>query len=156
MKRNLPALFLWFWLLAIPAHANFRIELRNKGYFKTADFKRIPEFFTGREYSGSKVYCRSDPLSREGFYFIVKVSASRDELSNNAHWKLDWISPKNLESQSIDIPIDNPDIFGKEVFIGLTGEDWTDSSVRPLAWRLSLLNSEKGIIAESQSFLWSK
>ena len=136
--------------------AKVKLSVRNKTYLSVRDFKRIPEFFTGKEFEGWKVYCRSNPNEREGFYFIVKVSGSSDELSKNAHWKIDWISPKNPESQSIEIPIDNPDIFGKEVFIGLTGEDWTDSSVQPLAWRLRLLNSENGIIAESQSFLWSK
>ena len=87
---------------------------------------------------------------------MVKVNGSSTDLSQDAYWKLDLITSINPAARSIKIPIDNPKIFGKEVFIGLTGNDWPDPSAQLLAWRLSLLGTDESIIAKKQSFLWSK
>ena len=47
-------------------------------------------------------------------------------------------------------------VFGKEVFVGLTGDHWTDRSLKPLAWRLRLIDDQGITLGSSQSFLWSK
>ncbi|MEK9772764.1 MAG: hypothetical protein VW576_04300 [Opitutae bacterium] len=154
---KIPAV-LWFVFLslAIQLWSNVELEVRNKSYFSVRDFKRIPEFFRGEEYEGWKVYCRSRPNEREGFYFVVKVDGSLKKLPQGVHWALDWIVAPDPMAQSIKIPIDNKEILGKEVFIGLTGQDWPDPSAKPLAWRLCLVGGEGDTIAKSQSFLWSK
>lgn len=156
MKKLPPIILLLIFGLTPYLSGTVKLTVRNKAYLTVGDFKRIPEFFTGKEYEGSNVYCRSDTKEREGFYFVVKVSGSVVKISPTAHWKLDWFSPLNPEAQTKKIPINNPDFFGKEVFIGLTGQDWPDHAVQPLAWRICLMNNTKEIIAESQSFLWSK
>lgn len=143
-----------FFSFAHPLWAKIELEVRNKSYFSTRDFKRIPEFFSGQEYEGWKVYCRSDRNHRDGFYFVVKVNGSDQGLSENAYWVLDWITSLDPVAQTVKIPIENPKIFGKEVFIGLTGDDWPDKSVQPLAWRLRLMDGKDALIAKSQSFLW--
>ena len=154
---KIPAFLVFFFLgLSSWLFAEVGLEVRNASYFSARDFKRIPEFFTGQEYEGSKVYCRSNQSERQGFYFVVKVNGSSTDLSLDAYWKLDLITSINPAAQSIKIPINNPKIFGKEIFIGLTGNDWPDPSAQVLAWRLSLLCTEGSIIAKKQSFLWSK
>ena len=50
-----------YLLLASPCVGELKLEVRNREFFTVKDFKRIPEFFTGREFSGWKVYCRSNP-----------------------------------------------------------------------------------------------
>ena len=152
-----PALLGFFFLVFSSClFAEVGLEVRNKSYFSDRDFKRIPEFFTGQEYAGWKIYCRSTQGERQGFYFVVKVTGSSNDISQNVLWKVDFVTSVNPAPQTIKIPIDNPKIFGKEVFIGLTGNDWPDQSVQLLAWRLCLLNTEGSIIAKKQSFLWSK
>lgn len=149
---------LWFVFIILTTHLFSKVELevRNKSYFFVPDFKRIPEFFSGQEFQGSKVYCRSRPNEREGFYFVVKVNGSVKNLPHGVYWILDWVTPLDPMAQSIKIPIDNAGISGKEVFIGLTGGDWPGPSVKPLAWRLCLVGEEGTTIAKMQSFLWSK
>ena len=154
---HIPILFLSLWIICasnLPAQVN--ISLRNKAYFTVRDFKRIPEFFTGKEFSGWKVYCRTNPADREGFYFVVKVTGDVPQSSADCHWLLEWITPLDPTAQQKKVSLPAQNILGKEVFIGLTGSDWPDPSVQPIAWSLSLVDSKEGILGKSQSFLWSK
>ena len=155
--KNVPALFIMgFFTFTTLLPAKVEMEIRKKAYFSARDFKRIPEFFSGQEFEGWKVYCRSDQKSREGFYFVVKLDGPSQKLSTDAHWILEWVSSLDPVAKSIEIPIENSKIFGKEVFIGLTGDDWSDKSAQPLAWCLSLMDGQEKVIVKKQSFLWSK
>jgi hypothetical protein len=154
---NIPIVFLSLCIFfSSSLSAQVKISLRNKAYFTVPDFKRIPEFFTGREFSGWKVYCRTNPADREGFYFVVKVTGGVPPLSAGCHWLLEWITPLDPTAQQKKVLLSEQKISGKEVFIGLTGSDWPDPSVQPIAWSLSLVDSEERILGQSQSFLWSK
>ena len=133
------------------------LEIRNRTFITTEEFSRIPELFTGVEYSGSRLYIRSDPSNRTGFYFVVKVvGQGNSSLSEQSHWSIDWISSSSPEVRSVKLPLAEKNIFGKEVFIGLTGEDWPDRSIKLLAWRLRLMENDLKPLSEMQSFLWSK
>lgn len=152
-----PASFLFFFLsLTFCLEARVNLEVRKKAFFPKDAFLRIPEFFSGAEYEGIKVYCRSSDASRAGFYIVVKVSGSVAKIPTQMLWSLDWVMPHVPRPRTKQIPIENPNIFGKEVFIGLTGKDWSGQSVQPLAWCLKLLDGEGREIAQNQSFLWSK
>jgi hypothetical protein len=154
---HIPILFLSLcFFCASDLSAQVEISLRNKAYFTVRDFKRVPEFFTGKEFSGWKVYCRTNRADREGFYFVVKVTGDVPPSSADCHWLLEWITPLDLTAQQKKVSLPDQNISGKEVFIGLTGSDWPDPSVHPIAWSLSLVDSEEGILGKSQSFLWSK
>ena len=87
---------------------------------------------------------------------MVKVKGDVPELSTGSHWRLNWITSLDPASQQIKIPLTHQNISGREVFIGLTGTDWPDSSVEPIAWSLALVDADEKIIAQTQSFLWSK
>lgn len=133
-----------------------KLEVRNQEFFTVYDFKRIPEYFTRREYTGGKVYCRSKPKSRDGFYFVVKVGGAKQELPIRSQWILDWVTSADPVSKTQKVPITDLKLFGKEVFVGLTGEHWPDRSLKPLAWRLRLCDGQGSTLASNQSFLWSK
>jgi hypothetical protein len=77
-----PAIFACLSFLASPCGGEVKLEVRNREFFTVKDFKRIPEFFTGREFSGWKVYCRSNPQVRDGFYFVVKVGGKKRKLTD--------------------------------------------------------------------------
>ena len=97
---NIPIVFLSLWIFfGSSLSAQVKISLRNKAYFTVRDFKRIPEFFTGREFTGWKVYCRTNPADREGFYFVVKVTGDVPPLSADCHWLLEWITPLDPTAQ---------------------------------------------------------
>ena len=150
-----PAFITVFFLISVPGiFRKVELEIRNHIFIPSSEFSRIPEFFTGEEYVGTKIYARSDPKERSGFYFVVKVKGD-SHLPEQSYWSLDWVSSSSPEVQSRKIPIKNKNIFGKELFIGLTGKDWPDQSIKLLAWRLRLMGDDKSL-TERHSFLWSK
>ena len=86
---------------------------------------------------------------------MVKVKGKETNLSDQSTGL--WIvSSSSPEVQSVKLPVMEKNIFGKEVFIGLTGEDWPDRSIKLLAWRLRLMENDLKPLSEKQSFLWSK
>lgn len=151
-----PAIFACLSFLVSPCGGEVKVDVRNREFFTVKDFKRIPEYFTGREFSGWKVYCRSNPHVRDGFYFVVKVGGKKLNLPISTHWIVDWVTSADpmVKTQKVSIP--NLKLFGKEVFVGLTGDHWTDRSLKPLAWRLRLIDDQGTALGSSQSFLWSK
>ena len=151
-----PAIFACLSFLASPCGGEVILEVRNREFFTVKDFKRIPEFFTGREFSGWKVYCRSKPQVRDGFYFVVKVGGKKQKLPINSHWFVEWVTSADPMVKTQKVSISNLKLFGKEVYIGLTGDHWTDRSLKPLAWRLRLIDDQGITLGSSQSFLWSK
>jgi hypothetical protein len=152
-----PSLLICLWInLASDLVGEFKLDVRSKSFFSEQDFKRIPEFFTGLEFSGSKVYCRTNLGDREGFYFVVKVRGNIPKLTKGSHWLVNWVTSIDPAVQQVKIPVSDKNFSGKEVFIGLTGSDWLDSSVKPLAWSLCLVDANEQKIAQAQSFLWSK
>lgn len=150
--------FLWFlfWFLSSFVFGELLLEVRAASFFRERDFQRVPEFFTGREYSASKLYCRSIPEQREGFYFVIKLAGEDEGLSDGACWVLDWITQTDPAARSKRIPVSQPGLLEDEVFLGLTGSDWPDPDLRPLAWRIRLLGPQNQTLVERKSFLWSK
>jgi hypothetical protein len=151
-----PAIFACLIFLVSSCCGEVKLDVRNQKFFTVKDLKRIPEYFTGREFSGWKVYCRSNPQVRDGFYFVIKVGGKKQISSMISHWIVDWVTSADpmVKTQKVSIP--NLKLFGKEVFVGLTGDHWTDRSLKPLAWRLRLIDDQGTTLGSSQSFLWSK
>ena len=72
-----PAIFACLIFLVSSCCGEVKLDVRNQKFFTVKDLKRIPEYFTGREFSGWKVYCRSNPQVRDGFYFVIKVGGKK-------------------------------------------------------------------------------
>lgn len=123
-------------------------------YVEKADFQRIGEYFTGEEVAGSRVYLRSDPGRRAGWYWIIPAG---DVPSEGGVGKavVEVQIPGSPAVETFSFRIDQP-VPGKAVFwIGLTGGDWPDPELRPVAWRIGLFSPAGDGIYSRESFLWS-
>jgi hypothetical protein len=40
--------------------------------------------------------------------------------------------------------------------LGLTGPDWPDPKINPVAWRLTLLEADGRVLGMERSYLWEK
>jgi len=117
-------------------------------------FKRISEYFTGRENTGKEIVFRSQPAKRVGFYFLVRVKSPNETLSGT-RFVLHIITPLSPETEEFTFPIETGP--GEHVFdLGLTGTDWPGRKTHPVAWRLDLQSAAGQTLASAQSFLWSK
>lgn len=123
-------------------------------YRDAESFERIGEYFGRPEKSGHDVVVRTQPATRDGYYFLVRVKST--EAAAGARFELSVIRPDNPEPQTFTFPAA---LAGKEtVFhLGLTGADWPGGKqANPVAWKLTLRAADNRVLAEHKSFLWEK
>ena len=66
-------LLLSFVILPLSVFAYAEIKRVSTRYYLTDQLTRIPEYFTGKEYTGNRIFCRSN-LEREGLYFSFPLN----------------------------------------------------------------------------------
>lgn len=122
-------------------------------YMPAASFMRVSEYFNGKENTRGATIVRTQPASREGFYFNFRT---RSETAIEVAWvELQFISPVSNEPRTESFAISLP--RGSHLIrFGLTGTDWPGPAARPVAWKLRLLGADGAELASEQSYLWSK
>ncbi|MGC4071291.1 MAG: hypothetical protein QM760_01975 [Nibricoccus sp.] len=126
------------------------------GYRTAESFERMSEFFDGKENSGGQILLRSQPATREGFYFLTRIKNTGTALEN-VSIELTVITPSSADPKRFTNFAITRVPAGSHVFqIGLTGTDWPDATAHPVAWQLRLLNAEGQELLREQSFLWTQ
>lgn len=114
-------------------------------------FVRLSELLGGGENPGSEIYVRTHPEIRDGLYFLVRLA---DAAATDGFFELSVVKPGKPEPVVFKFPAGVPS--GSSVFqLGLTGDDWPDPKVDPVAWHVALKSSGGTAIAAAESFLWS-
>lgn len=151
MRRLLACFFLaGFALAASAANVEF---VRVWPQWKGADaFDRLGDYFGRGENDGREIVRRSQPGTREGLYFVVRVKTEAPIA--NAKFALEVIRPDDPEPKTFTFAAQVPG--SSRVFdLGLTGADWPGGKLaHPVAWKLSLLDASGQVLATKQSFLW--
>jgi hypothetical protein len=124
-------------------------------YIETEQFKRISEYMTGKENPGRRVIIRTDSRQRDGYYFVLTLDRNVQKLPSDIYIEGEFYTSKSLDLQthSFEFPSILPNT--REIFIGLTGDDWPEKEAIPAAWRFTIRNSQEEILAQEQSYLWS-
>jgi len=118
-----------------------------------ASFKRIAEYFDGEEHNGGEALRRSHPEERSGYYFFVRIK--NPGAVRPAKAALQVVRSTSAQAVSYEFPVELR--AGDTVFnIGLTGADWPDSKLHPVAWKLDFLADDGHILATATSYLWEK
>ncbi len=122
--------------------------------YQTADsFVRISEYFNGKENTGGATILRTQPASRAGFYFLVRVKTAKP--IEVAWIEIQVITPTAPAARTDSFAISLP--AGSHVIkLGLTGTDWSDPKAKPVAWKLRFISADGKELATEPSFLWSK
>ncbi|MGN0834779.1 MAG: hypothetical protein ACI4QA_02995 [Candidatus Spyradosoma sp.] len=128
-------------------------------YWKTEkDFKRISEFFTDEENTGSDVVVRSDPETRTGLYLIVNLECGSLVPAGSVA-ELRYFHPVRTGEQIQRWTL--PEFLAaphRELRLGLTGTAWDKSLSRkkPSAWKLTVVSPSGETLVLRRSFLWSE
>jgi hypothetical protein len=118
-----------------------------------SSFKRIAEYFDGKEHNGSEAIRRSHPETRSGYYFFVRVKNPGPLRPAQAALKV--VTSSSAQAVHYQFPVELK--AGDTVFnIGLTGGDWPDAKLHPVAWKLDFLDPEGNVLATETSYLWEK
>jgi len=122
-------------------------------YMPAASFKRVSEYFDGKENTRGATILRTQPDSRDGFYFNLRAKT-------DTAIELAWIELQIITPASTDTRVESFAISlakGSQLIrFGLTGKDWPGAKARPVAWKIRLLAANGAELATEQSFLWSK
>jgi len=134
--------------------AELQFEHLWPGWREAASFERIGEFFGRKETGlGEKIF-RTQPDSRAGYYFLVRLKHAAE--TNQARFVLNIIRPDSPDAKTFTFPVKVK--AGAPLFhLGLTGTDWPGGAkIHPVAWKLELLGEDGRTLLEEKSFLWEK
>ena len=123
------------------------------GWRDGASFKRISEYFDGKENTGRETVLRTHPEQRTGYYFLVRVANPGAPLP--VRFQLQLFEPGAAAARTVAFPAELKS--GSEVFqLGLTGPAWQDAKSQPVAWQLQILADDGRVLATEKSYLWEK
>jgi hypothetical protein len=139
--------------LTVAAETSLQVVRVLPGWREAASFKRIGEYFDGRERTGGEVVLRSQPAERGGYYFLIRLA--NPVTAAPVTLQLEVVRPGTPQPQVFSFPTSVP--VGSTVFnVGLTGADWPGHEVNPVAWRLHVLAADGRVLATDQSYVWGK
>jgi hypothetical protein len=138
-----------------PAVTSVTIDEIKSRYIEQQDFMRISEYLSGKEYQGDRVILRTNSETRSGYYFTLILDQDARRLPAGTTVFGEFYTPKSLDVQehTFTLPAKRPK--SKEIFIGLTGEDWPVTNAIPGAWRFTIKDANGAILGSKQSYLWS-
>ncbi len=139
--------------VALAQEGDLTIVRVYSGWRDAASFKRISEYFSGKENTGGEAVLRTHPAQRGGYYFLVRAANPGAALTATA--RLQVITATAAKPQEFTF---TPALrSGDTVFhLGLTGPDWPDAKADPVAWKLDLTDAEGRVLATEKSYLWEK
>lgn len=123
------------------------------GWREASSFKRISEYFTGRENTGGEVILRTQPAARGGYYFLVRTG--NDGPARDVRFRLEVVTEDATQPRRFEFP--SHLTAGNQVYqLGLTGADWGASTLSPMAWKLEIVDAAGQTLATEKSYLWEK
>ena len=130
------------------------VEIKPR-YIETEQFKRVSEYLTGAEHPGDRIILRTDSEQRAGFYFTLILDQNVRNLPAGTVIIGEFFTPKSadLQEHTFTLPSKRPKT--KEIFIGLTGEDWPVKEAVPSAWRFTIKDANGTTLETEKSYLWS-
>ena len=149
--RLLSSFFLFAALVASAAASEITIARVFTGWHDAESFKRISEYFTGKENTSGTTVLRTHPDQRAGFYFLVR--AANSGAPTRVKISVDVITPTNNQAKTYAFAADLK--TGATVLnIGLTADDWPDAKANPVAWKIELIANDGQVLAGEKSYLW--
>lgn len=124
------------------------------GWRDGVSFKRISEYFDGKENPGGETLLRTHPEQRTGYYFLLRVA--NPGAPRKVQFQLQLAGQGNAGMRTTVFPAELG--AGTGVFqLGLTGPDWQDAKAQPVAWRVLVIAADDGrVLASEKSYLWEK
>jgi hypothetical protein len=149
-----PRLLLLLALSAISAlGAELTLVRTFTGWRDAASFKRISEYFDGKENTGRETILRTHPEQRTGYYFLIRLT--NPGATRNVRFQLQLFEQGAAASRTVEFPAELK--TGSGVFqLGLTGPEWQDAKSQPVAWHLQVLADDGSVLASEKSYLWEK
>lgn len=138
-----------------PALTSVDIKEIKPRYIDAEQLTRASEYFTGEENTGNRVFLRSSPKAKSGFYFTLVLDEKVRRLPRGTTVLGEFYTPNDVEVQRYTFTLPNRRPRTREIFVGLTGDDWPEADAVPSAWRFTITGPNGNTLGGAQSFLWS-
>lgn len=142
------------WSAGVFGHSS-GIRQMEYEYLEDVGFRRIWEYFTGREYAGGDIILRSNPECRSGLYFVFEVDGECLGGRECAYVELRY---RKLGDMEMHVEGQVVNAFGRgwqRVLYGLTGVG--ENQVVPIAWSIRVLSEARDeTLASAGSYLWAE
>lgn len=137
------------------ALSSVEIEEIKPRYIEDEQLRRISEYLTNKEYTGKRIYLRSQTRERSGYYFVLILNENIRRLPNGTQIIGEFYAPSSLEKKTYAFVLPARRPKTNEIFIGLTGEDWPRREEVPSAWKFTIKDANGVLLTEKKSYLWS-
>ncbi len=118
-----------------------------------ASFKRISEYFDGRENTHGETMLRTHPDQRAGYYFLVRIANPGAPAAVKINVQMITPTESRPKTHTFETNLKS----GETVLnLGLTGADWPDAKANPVAWKLDVVAADGRVLATEKSYLWDK
>ena len=123
------------------------LELSNVSirFYQSEELTRIPEYFSGKEFTGSRIFSRTRD-DKEGLYFSFPINPKITNASVHLKAYISVIRSGRTEPVEYEFAIPEDRRGKKEMFLGITGQDWPLQKYKVLAWRIELKNGRNELL----------
>lgn len=143
------------------ARAEFRIRHITPQYIAEEPFKRISEYFTGKEDTGKRIILRTQADQRGGLYFLVTFNRmAKSYIPEGSKVIAQFYHANSVDPvrHELNFPYEmSTDTFAIDMYVGITGADWPGGGAKNLvAWHIRVEDAEGQLIAQQGSYLWDR
>ncbi|MBC2596074.1 hypothetical protein H5P28_17540 [Ruficoccus amylovorans] len=133
-----------------------QIDYVKSRHVEAETFKRISEYFDGKENQGDKIVLRTDPSVREGWYLVLMLDGDADQYPAGTRVGLKVLLPGQKEEVVKATSLPTPIPSSSEIWIGLTGKDEPANGKPPVAWMVVIYSPQGKVYSAYKSYLWEK
>lgn len=128
------------------------IESAYTRYYEAGEIRPIRQYFGASLIGqGFRTVIASQPDKPNGQYFIAKLDDVDAGSATSVKMTIFPSVGKDPWKFTLDI---SGKSLRKWLYLGLTGSDWPDPEIQPMAWKIELLGPDGSLLAEWKSFLW--
>lgn len=121
-------------------------------HYDADSFKRVSEYFTGKESEGRYHILRSDDTRRDGFY-VSLLAEEKSDIKRVSKIRIQFVRPGTQDVEQREFT--QLSLHKPRLLVGLTESEWLDTNSRPVAWKIDLIDSDDLTIESAKSFLWA-
>ena len=146
-------LFLFAALIA--GAADLRIETAYTRSYTEEAIRPLREYFREAESrQGFRTVVASRPEDPAGQYFIIRLEGETGK-GAVTRAEMTLFATESKEPREVEWDLQGIDPR-RWLYLGITGADWPEKAVQPLAWHIRLIDSTGRMLAEWKSFLWEQ
>lgn len=141
-------------LLAVTSLSAQQIKTAHTRYYDAQQIRPLGDYLGVKSSKqGFRTRVTTDTADPSGQYFILRLQGDFQNIADHAEVEVLRSDKKTTTSHRLDLRNVQK---SRWLYLGLTGKDWPDENLQPVAWQILIKDKDEQIIATWKSFLWEK